>query len=53
MALFCREDCFLVDPRGFEPLAFSMSMKRSNQLSYGSIFHLDRTYYITYTEFIV
>ena len=26
--------CFLVGPRGLEPLAFSMSRKRSNQLSY-------------------
>lgn len=29
--------CILVDPRGLEPLTFSMSMKRSSQLSYGSV----------------
>lgn len=28
---------YIVDPRGLEPLTFSMSMKRSSQLSYGSM----------------
>ena len=34
----------VVDPRGLEPLTFSMSMKRSSQLSYGSVMEIYYTF---------